>query len=68
MRVTVTFRDADASLPSPAVDKAIIAELYRDKATFEREEKRRFGLLIEHTDVPVYLEDIKEWGAPAPAG
>jgi hypothetical protein len=25
-------------------------------------------LLIEHTDVPVYLEDIKGWDAPAPAG
>ena len=32
MRVTVTFRDANASLPDPAVDKAIIAELYPDKA------------------------------------
>ena len=68
MRVTVTFRDANASLPDPAVDKTIIAELYPDKATFEREEKRRFELLIEHTDVPVYLEDIKEWDAPVPAG
>ena len=66
MRVTVTFRDANASLPDPAVDKAIIAELYPDKKTFEREEQRRFELLIEHTDVPVFLEDMKDWDAPAP--
>ena len=66
MRVTVTFRDANASLPDPALDKAIIAELYPDKKTFEREEQRRFELLIEHTDVPVFLEDMKDWDAPAP--
>jgi hypothetical protein len=66
MRVTVTFRDIAASLPDPVVDKAIIAELYPDKKTFEREEQRRFELLIEHTDVPVYVEDMKGWDAPAP--
>src|SRR5688500_17861870 len=66
MRVTVTFRDIAASLPDPAVDKAIIAELYPDKKTFEREEQRRFELLIEHTDVPVYLEDMQDWDATAP--
>jgi hypothetical protein len=29
-------------------------------------EQRRLELLLEHTDVPVFLKDMKDWDAPAP--
>lgn len=52
LRVTITWRDAatgnDGFDPAP-----IVAQLYPDKATFDREEQRRFELLIAHWDVPV---------------
>lgn len=67
MRVTVTFRDYQASLPDPAVDASIMPELYPDKEAFEREEQRRFELLLEHTDVPLFIEDMAEWDAPPDA-
>ena len=35
--------------------------LYPDQATFMKEEQRRFELLLEHTDVPVDIDDLKEW-------
>lgn len=67
MRVTVTFRDANAALPDPAVDKAITDALYPDQKAFEQEEQRRFELLLEHTDVPVFIEDLAEWDKPPAA-
>ncbi len=39
----------------------IIDELYPDRATFEREEQRRFQLLLEHMDVPISRDDLSDW-------
>jgi hypothetical protein len=51
-RVTITFRSvADAF--SPSLDEQEIRKLYPDKATFDREEQRRFELLLSHWDVPI---------------
>ena len=51
-RVTITFRSvADAFAPS--LSEAEMRKLYPDKATFDREEQRRFELLLAHWDVPV---------------
>ena len=51
-RVTITFRSvADAF--APALGEQEMRKLYPDKATFDREEQRRFELLIAHWDVPV---------------
>lgn len=66
MRVTVTYRDANVSLPDPAIDNAIMPALYPDKARFQREEQRRFALLPAHTDVPMVADDMRQWDA-APA-
>jgi hypothetical protein len=35
--------------------------MYPDQAVFKREEQRRFELLLEHTDIPVVVEDVKDW-------
>ena len=51
-RVTITFRSvADAF--SPSLDAQEMRKLYPDQATFEREERRRFELLLSHWDVPL---------------
>jgi len=41
----------------------IVNDLYPDQETFKREEQRRFELLLEHTDVPVWINDLSDWGA-----
>jgi hypothetical protein len=51
-RVTITFRSvADAF--APALNEQEMRKLYPDKATFDREEQRRFELLLAHWDVPI---------------
>ena len=52
LRVTITWRDA-ATANDDFDPARITAELYPDKATFEREEQRRFELLLAHWDLPV---------------
>ncbi len=42
-------------------DSAIIKELYPDQERFKKEEQRRFELLLEHMDVPIFIEDFKKW-------
>ncbi len=43
----------------PAFDEAAtIAKLYPDQATFRKEERRRFELLVAHWDVPLNVVDM----------
>jgi hypothetical protein len=59
MRFTIVYRDVLAEhIPT---DNAVIDALYPDQATFRKEEQRRFELLLEHTDIPVHVDDLKEW-------
>ena len=51
-RVTIVFRDAMAQAVEPDLEP-ILRELYPDRAKFEREEQRRFEILLAHWDVPV---------------
>lgn len=60
MRVTITFKDA-ATAFAPFDNTAILKELYPDKATFDKEERRRFELLEAHWDLPVKAENLKSW-------
>lgn len=60
MRVTITFKDA-ATAFAPFDNTAILKELYPDKATFDKEERRRFELLDAHWDLPVKPENLKSW-------
>lgn len=51
-RVTITWKDA-ATANDDFDPSGIVAKLYPDKATFEKEEQRRFELLEAHWDLPV---------------
>jgi len=51
-RVTITWRDA-ATANDGWEPAAVIKELFPDKSTYDREEQRRFELLLAHWDVPV---------------
>lgn len=51
-RVTITFKSvADAF--GPTLSEQEMRKLYPDKATFDKEEQRRFEILLAHWDVPV---------------
>lgn len=60
MRFTIVWKDA-ATAHDDFDASAIVKELYPDQTKFEAEEKRRFELLIEHMDVPVFIEDLAKW-------
>lgn len=47
-----------ANPPDTPTDEEIIAKLYRDRATFTREEQRRFEILAAHWDVPLNRLDL----------
>ena len=56
LRVTIVFRDPVAAISDPEWDRqwgAAQKRLYPDKAAFDAEEDRRFGMLEEHWDVIV---------------
>ena len=60
MRFTIVWKDA-ATAHDDFDASSIIKELYPDRARFGAEEKRRFELLEEHMDVPVFVEDPATW-------
>lgn len=60
LRFTIIWKDAATA--HDGFDSSVITkELYPDQATFKREEQRRFELLLEHTDVPVKVDDLTRW-------
>jgi len=61
LRFTIAWKDA-ATAHDDFDASTIIKALYPDQAKFTREEQRRFELLLEHTDVPVWVDDLKGWG------
>lgn len=60
LRFTIVWKDA-ATAYEDFDQSPMVKELYPDQEKFRKEEQRRFELLIEHTDVPVALDDLKEW-------
>ncbi|MBI2403398.1 MAG: hypothetical protein HYW52_01845 [Gemmatimonadetes bacterium] len=56
-RVTIVFRNAAAHAQEVDLEP-ILRELYPDRAKFEREEQRRFEILVAHWDVPVVSVDL----------
>lgn len=61
-RVTIVFKNIQSSLPDDAVDGPILKELFPDQTKFKAEEQRRFELIEEHMDVPIFVEQTKSWG------
>lgn len=67
-RFTIVWRSAADAYDASFDSGPIIGELYPDRETFEREEQRRFQLLEEHMDVPVWVDDLSGWETRPPAG
>jgi hypothetical protein len=55
--VVLVYKDA-AAMTAPSNDDEIIKRLYPDRATFDKEEKRRFEILEAHWDVPLNELDL----------
>ncbi|MCI0434059.1 MAG: hypothetical protein L0271_10565 [Gemmatimonadetes bacterium] len=60
-RFTIVYRSAADAYQSTIDTAPIIAALYPDREAFQREEQRRFQLLLEHTDVPIRRDDLSAW-------
>jgi len=50
-RVTIVFRNAQQAMEGDS--KELKRQMYPDRATFQREEQRRFEILDAHWDLPV---------------
>jgi hypothetical protein len=50
--VGLTYRDT-AAMTGPSGDDEIVRQLYPDQAKFQKEEQRRFDILVAHWDVPL---------------
>ena len=61
MRYTIVWKDVATAHDDFDV-APILKELYPDQAKFKKEEQRRFELLLEHMDIPVFLDDLTGWG------
>ena len=59
MRFTIVYRDVIAAHDETGM--ATVLALYPDQETFKKEEQRRFELLLEHTDIPIFVDDLKDW-------
>src|SRR5437870_7602047 len=55
--VVITYKDVSAFV-APSNDEAIQRRLYPDRATFLKEEARRFEILDAHWDVPLNEVDL----------
>jgi len=57
-RVTIVFKDA-ATANDPTFDeKALIRQTFPDQATYQKQEQRRFQILLAHWDLPIKPLDL----------
>ena len=52
-RVTITYKNSTIATASNPDDEALVKKLYPDQTGFQREEQRRFEILLAHWDLPV---------------
>lgn len=52
-RVTIRFKNSTAATTANPDEEAMIKELWPDQATYQKEEQRRFEILVSHWDLPV---------------
>ena len=52
-RMTIVFKSVEAAFAPASEEEAIKKELFPDQETFQREEARRFEILLAHWDVPI---------------
>jgi hypothetical protein len=52
-RVTIRYKNSTVATTSNPDEEAFIKELWPDQATYQKEEQRRFEILLGHIDLPV---------------
>lgn len=52
-RVTIVYKDSTVATTANPDEEAFIKQLWPDQATYQREEQRRFEILLAHWDLPV---------------
>ena len=52
-RVTIVYKNSTVATTSNPDEDAIVKKLYSDEKTLEKEEQRRFEILLAHWDLPV---------------
>lgn len=52
-RVTIRFKNSTAATTANPDEAKFIRELWPDQSKYEREEQRRFEILLSHWDLPV---------------
>ena len=52
-RVTIVYRNSTVATTGNPDEDAIIKKLYPDQTAYQREEQRRFEILLAHWDLPV---------------
>ena len=52
-RVTIVFRDSTTATTANPDEEKFIKELWPDQAKYQKEEQRRFEILLAHWDMPV---------------
>jgi hypothetical protein len=55
-RVTIRFKNSTVATTANPDEEVLIKQLWPDQATYQREEQRRFEILLAHWDLP--LTDI----------
>jgi len=52
-RVTIRFKNSTLATTSDPDEERLIKQLWPDQAAYQREEQRRFEILLAHWDLPV---------------
>jgi len=52
-RVTIRFKNSTLATTANPEEEKLIKQLWPDHATYEKEEQRRFEILLSHWDLPV---------------
>lgn len=57
-RVTIVFKDA-ATAVMPFDEDALKRQLFPDQAAYQKEEQRRFEILLQHWDLPIKVVPLE---------
>jgi len=52
-RVTIRFKNSTLATTANSDEEAFIKELWPDQGAYQKEEQRRFEILLSHWDLPV---------------
>ncbi len=52
-RVTIRFKNSTVATAANPEEESLIKQLWPDQQTYQREEQRRFEILLAHWDLPV---------------